>query len=70
MNANPANATNLTIEMDPSEMDALMKKLPADVQAKYRAEALKRRLPVSQVMQEALLAVAADFQPMPEPRAA
>lgn len=67
MNANPPT---LSIELEPLETDALMKKLPADVQAKYRAEALKRRLPVSQVMQEALLAVAADFQPHPEPAAA
>lgn len=56
----------VVIEMDSAESEALMRQLPPDVQAQYRAEALKRRVPVGRVMQEALVAVAADFRRVPE----
>jgi hypothetical protein len=53
------SANNVEIEVETSK---ILKALPEDVRETLRAEAVKRRVPLVQLIKEALVAVAAEVR--------
>jgi hypothetical protein len=54
------SANQVEIEVETSK---LLQNLPEVVRERLRAEALKRRVPLTQVIKDALVAVATEMQP-------
>jgi hypothetical protein len=54
------SANQVEIEVETAK---LLKALPEDVRETLRAEALKRRVPLTQVIKDALVSVAAEMKP-------
>lgn len=62
---------NAEIEIETLDTAAVLASLPEAAQSFYRSEAVRLRIPVRQVMEKALVEVAADFgREKPQPHAA